>query len=866
MNIFHKVALQGLKNNRTRTLVTIIGVVLSTALFTAITTFGISLLHYMVEGAVMQYGDWHAGVLDVPAAVAQQCEQDTATAHTATFAELGYATLPGGQNPGRPYLFVAGYDDNTFETLPVSLFAGRLPQNDSEILVSAGIAAKAGVKLSMGDTLTLALGDRVLNGQPLGQTDPYAAGEALTPRTTKTYTVVGSYLTLEFANPYKNTAAAFTCITKVNSAAVTDPGARYSVFVKLNDPHTIHSYLGRTAGAYPSVLNEKVLRFMGLSEDALINSLLIVVGGVAMLIIMVGSVFLIRNAFNISLNERTHQFGILMSVGATAKQLRGSVLFEGVCIGAVGIPVGLLLGLGGMQAVLAVVENKFQNMLYEDVPLTMTISAPALLLAAAVSLVTILISAYLPAKKAAATPVMDCIRQSNEVKLEAKAIKTPRWAQRLYGLEGTIALKNFKRNKRPYRSVILSLVLSMLLFITTNAFVTALNQASEMAVVFTNYDIALDAGNLPDDELAALYSKMKNADGVTTSGYQELLDYGCTVNAAALTEPARAALGAADESAAVDVPFTVQFLDDATYQSYVQAAGLPEADYTGAGGKLIAIAKLYNDTERLQEVEACDDLFADQNVTVTATPQLAEGEAAPAPQKLDLTIVQLVMPDSIPKIDAPVAAPKPYVFQVLAPWSRRAELAVPGAALHGKGMTFSSENPAQTMKVLQTLLASTPTTADCNLWHLSKIMDDNNNMIFIANVFANTFVAMISLIAVANVFNTISTNIKLRRRELAMFRSVGMSERSFRKMMNFECLFYGLRALAWGLPLSAVAAWLVYKALFIGGAEAIDFVFPWRSMLVSTLGVFTIVFITMLYATDKIKKENIIDALRDDMA
>jgi putative ABC transport system permease protein len=145
------------------------------------------------------------------------------------------------------------------------------------------------------------------------------------------------------------------------------------------------------------------------------------------------------------------------------------------------------------------------------------------------------------------------------------------------------------------------------------------------------------------------------------------------------------------------------------------------------------------------------------------------------------------------------------------------------------------------------------------------MLDQSRNMIFISNVFAYTFIIMISLIAVANVFNTISTNIKLRRRELAMLRSVGMFDRDFQKMMNFECAFYGLRALLFGLPIAAISSWLIYKGMVVGGADNIDFVFPWGSMAISIFSVLFIVFITMLYAISKIKKENIIDALRDDM-
>ena len=139
-------------------------------------------------------------------------------------------------------------------------------------------------------------------------------------------------------------------------------------------------------------------------------------------------------------------------------------------------------------------------------------------------------------------------------------------------------------------------------------------------------------------------------------------------------------------------------------------------------------------------------------------------------------------------------------------------------------------------------------------------------MIFIANVFADAFIAMISLIAVANVFNTISTNIRLRRRELAMLRSVGMSDRSFNRMMRFECAFYGLQALAVGLPLSLGCSALVWLSFRSGGAEEVAFTVPWGALAASTGSVLLVIFVTMMYAVGRLRRANIIDALREDMA
>ena len=165
---------------------------------------------------------------------------------------------------------------------------------------------------------------------------------------------------------------------------------------------------------------------------------------------------------------------------------------------------------------------------------------------------------------------------------------------------------------------------------------------------------------------------------------------------------------------------------------------------------------------------------------------------------------------------------------------------------------------------MRTLLQSAEISSQYNLYNMSGALEQNRNIIFIVDVFTYVFVVMISLIATANVFNTISTNIKLRRRELSMLRSVGMSDHDFQKMMNFECVLYGMRTLVYGLPMAGIISYLIYKGMVAGGMD-ITYVFPWGSTVISILGVFFIVFITMLYSTSKLKKENIIDALRDDV-
>ncbi|MBA9084955.1 putative ABC transport system permease protein [Fontibacillus solani] len=858
MNIFNKVTLQSLKKSRTRTIVTIIGVVLSAAMITGVLTFGVSLLNYMANGAAQKYGDWHVEFVDVDSSFVQKRTHDKGVANTAAFENIGYATLDGGKSPDKPYLFIAGFSKQTFDTLPISLMSGRLPENSGEIVVPMSVEVKGGVKFAVGDKLSLGVGSRMNGDKNLGQHAPYISGkETLVPKAKKTYTVVGIYQKAYFEEA---SAPGYTLITKADAG---DKADSFSLFVKLANPRGVHTYASHTAGTEAYVFNDDVLRFMGLSDDNIFNTFLYAAGGIVVAIIMIASIFLIYNAFTISLNERTHQFGILSSVGATAKQLRNSVLFEGLCIGTAGIPIGVVVGIGSIGLVISVVAKNFESIIYSNVPFTLTVSIPAIVVAAAVSMVTILISAYIPARKAANTPVMESIRQTNEVKVESKAVKTSKLAQRIYGLEGTLALKNFKRNKKRYRSIVLSLVLSVVLFVSASAFVTNLKQMSEGAVVDTDIDISLVTQDMDDSEMLSLYDKLKTADGVYESSYQALMKYSGVAKASDLSDAYWKSQSSHSPDETVHLPMDIQFLDDSTYLNTVQGLGLPAKEYTGQNAKLIAVAKMLDPTNQM-EVDQLSDMFKSSSLNLTIAPEANGKPKMEQGRNVSMTFVNIVPPDG-PPIPGDSRSNNPFIFHVMAPYSLKEKFETQDTQVAIKGLTFRSKHPTQSTTEMKSMIQDAGITSSYSLLNFSEMLDQNRNMIFIVNVFAYTFIIMISLIAVANVFNTISTNIKLRRRELAMLRSVGMSERDFQKMMNFECAFYGMRALMLGLPVATISSWLIYRGMGVGGADNIDFVFPWSSMAISVFSVLFIVFITMLYAISKIKKENIIDALRDDM-
>lgn len=853
MNIFHKVALQGLLKSRTRTVVTIVGVMLSTAMFTAIATFGTSLVQYMINVEIAKGGNWHIAFSGVASSELQQWESDAEVAESAVFENIGYAVLEGAgeKKADKPYLFVAGFRDETYDALPVTMISGRLPENSGEVIVPANsIATVTGIRFSEGDVLTLAVGDRAQaeTGAVLTQSIPYTEGETLVHTTEKSYTVVGTFERPGFEI---HPSAGYTVITKADDG---NPADSCSFYAALKNPRRVQDYADGKSAESPYTLNEGLLRFMGISDNKIFNTILYTVGGVLAAIVMTGSVFLIYNSFNISLNERVHQFGILMSVGATGRQLQESVLFEGVCIGVAGIPLGVLLGIASIWLLLPVVSQNFANVLNSRVPLALAVSVPILALSAVLSLITILISAYIPAKKAVSTPVMECIRQTNEIRTEAKEVRTGKSAWKRYGLEGTLALKNFKRNKKRYRSIVFSLTLSVVLTVTGNAFSKSLKQlADRYTAEQADGDVMFVTQDLSEEQFLRIYDKIKDTEGVYRSTWQADPVFLATTGELPeeFLSSYRAAMGDDSTGSVQQLTLYAMFIEDAIFYEFVDQLELPREEYGGEEGKVFICA---------MDSEEHTTFFAGSSMNFTLMS--SSGEQT---KTICGTFEDNYPLDGVYILDdAPV-----YVFCMTAPLSMKpqfdAVLTADGCIRMGAFLWSTA--PEQTLAAVQAVLADEDVTGDYLLFNLSQAFELFRNLTFVIDVFTYIFVFMISLIAVANVFNTISTNIRLRRRELAMLRSVGMSDRSFNSMMRFECAFYGIRTLLFGIPIAALLSWAIHMTIIsLEEMDDITFSFPWAAMGFSVLGVFCIVFITMMYAVGKIKKENIIDALRDDNA
>ena len=891
MNVFHKVTRESLRKNRLRTIVTIVGVLLSAAMVCAVTTIVVSFQGFYRDSEVYETGDWYGRVERADQEVRQALEADSRVAHVASAEILGYAASES-QNEDKPYIYLLGADATFFDVMPVRA-VGRLPEQEGEILVPVHYLSvgNGGASLQIGDTVELALGERMVDGYPLNQSNPLCDDEALQVRETRTYRVVGFYERPDFED---YSAPGYTFLTVPESGGPQN----YTLYYKTADAGDMNAVIA--AHDLPEDQNWSLLAAEGGFRYDNFGRVFFGLATILIFLIVLGSVSLIYSAFSISVSERTRQFGLLRSVGATRSQLRRSVLYEAAVISVIGIPLGILCGLGGMAVTLHFIGGLFQGVLAAEVPMRFRVSWASVGGSAIIALVTVLISVWIPASRATRVTALEAIRQNQDIRIRGKDVRVSRLTGRLFGLEGILAKKYFRRNRRRYRATIVSLVLSLVLFISASSFCMYLTGTVDETLSVSNYDVLCFLDGEADPQ--AVFSALSEAKGVQQGAYwkedrgyllleqdqlnETYLRYGEVAAKTfwqAYADPAY--------TGAVAIPVERYYVDETSYRQFLTAQGLDAGQYLDASHPLPLVYNEGNDVLYLQGAEGHYErqvytyqiLKRGTRTAALRQPQAVEGydygytgnvsdsqpDAAPTPAQ-DFFFNE--EGEEISRPTQTVAIELGAMVQELPLGVSTREgggciLIYPYACAPDDdreiSVCFTSSSHAETAESLKEILLERGSyTGSGQVYDVREQESSSRNMVTIVNVFSYGFIVLISLIAVANVFNTISTNVALRRREFAMLRSVGMTRGGMNRMMNYECLLYGFRALAFGLPLSALMTLFIYDT--VGSSVSSTFQIPWSAVAVAVCSIFVVVFATMLYAMGRIKRENPIDALKNE--
>ena len=874
MNVLNRVTWNTLKKNRTRTIVTIIGVILSAAMITAVTTFVSTMQDYMIRSVISQDGEWHLRFSGLQAAQLPLIRDNGETKAYAYQYPVGYAALAESQNRDKPYLYIQAGDAASFDMRAIRLTQGRLPQNENELVLPEHLSTNGGVNYALGDTLTLEIGDRVdEEGAVLGQFHSlgYTDGkETLRPKETRTYTVVGICQRPNY-EPYS--APGYTALTL--SAGEPPAGTLLDLVMTVKHPSQAIK-TGEAIGAQLSgeaqCQSSDLLDYMGYGDNNALNSVLYSMAAILIALIMVGSISLIYNAFAISVSERSKLFGMLSSVGASSRQIRNSVFFEAGIISLLGIPLGILSGVAGIGVTLALLGEVINSTFLNGpaaVDFHLTVYPAAIIAAAAVAFVTILISAWLPARRASRMSAIDAMRQTKDVQIKARAMRTPRFLRKLFGMESDLALKNFRRNRRRYRATVFSLFISVVLFISSSAFTQNMKAGTSTMYGDYNYDMSYLAPvtDPAEERMQQLIAAVKGLENVEEYAFYQSLTGPSSVSPDIINPEL---LGddfhpLFNEDGTLHLAYNAFAMNGEAFDRYARSLGLDPADYRDpANPKAILL-----DTTRIPDSTGTyhlRHLFSGDPGTLNLA-----GPAAGEDGKTLLDEEDKVVESWTAVTIGAVAEEPPLGLERYIPSSNSFHLVMSEeayVAFSGFGHTcrsgisffFNTDNAEKLDVNLTAAIKAAGLTG--SVYNIQSMMQTNRNLLLIVDVFSYGFIILISLISVANVFNTISTNVSLRRREFAMLKSVGMTPGGFNRMINFECLFYGLKALLFGLPVSVFVCWLISEA--VGQGVALGFQLPWSAFIIAIAAVFLVVFVTMMYAMSKVRRENIVDALKNE--
>lgn len=878
-DIFSKITFRTMRQNRRRTIVTVVGVILSSAMITAVTTFGQSMWSFLKNYSIEHDGYWFGVAEYVSDAEYERIRNDSRVEMAVATDILGYARYDRLTDEEKPYLYIQSLSDDVWDIFPVTLTEGRLPENEHEVIISEYQQANENQDqiTRVGDVMELEVGERIWKGERLTSFEGYMGGtyaaeydlseETLENVRHMSFTVVGVFSMNSnmhygaagydvYAGAAEDPDAA---VTDAGSSDEENPGSRdlyHDVYLRTVKPADIYSYMD-TIECDTTSTNEALLRWFGVADNDNLTGIITGLSLIVIGIIMAGAVSLIYNAFSISLRERTVQFGLLASVGATKKQLERSMLSEALFVSLVGIPAGCIAGIAGIGITLHFIGGGITRWIHGeamDVPLQVSwISVAAAVLTA---LATVMISVWIPCRRVRKISPIDAIRSGKDIRIRGKEVKTKTTGllYRLFGLEGMLARKNYKRDRKKYRSTVASLTMSIVLFVSVSVFGEYLMGTGNFVLEMPDVQIVCQVNEGDEDSWQDVLGKTEELaeenDKVTYMQH-----YGNTGRRLLFDMRDSGSAGLEEDIYQLQFCVTGEILLDANI--YI----IPDEIYRSLGGKVEeenGLPILYPEKIRVFNPETDryerGELLPESGVTLPAGIEDFTDEGDVLYKQLCSAVFQGTyekMPEGISYSD--------YGVSLLTCESGYDRFLAGNDELE---RTYClgiqcSDHVAVYREISEGLKEY---GMENYLYDNADSYEQSRQLMTAANVLSYGFIILISLISVANVFNTISTNLKLRRREFAMLRSVGMAGKGFRRMMCYECLLYGLRSVMYGVVLALAVSVLIYRV--ISGGVDISYIVPWKYLLIAVACVFVVVGITMVYTMRIIQKQNIIDELR----
>lgn len=947
MNLMKKLTLKNLKLNRKRTIVTIVGIILATALLSALVTLVSSFQYSMIEYQKQKGGDFHVKFSNVKMSELSEFKNNRNIESTFETMGMGFAKLDGCKNEDKPYAYVMATDEAGFERGCFHLIEGRMAKNEDEIVIPRHLKTNGRIDIKVGDEITLDVGKRYDSNTEsvIGENCAYEhEAETLTDTVTKRYKVVGIMERPGYGME-DYSAAGYTFVTYSDELAAIDNGSkseaseadttltvysRYTQKALRNKDAVTADIIGVDEKLFAKANNssyemsaEESDRFLKEMENAkydiYMNGFLIsyecvfpidgsfkalfTVAAVVALIIILTSVYCIKNSFNISITEKIRQYGMLASVGATRRQIKSSVKTEAAMLGVVGIPMGTMSGILASLILVKVVNALSAGWL--NFALSFHTSLPALILAVILSIATIYFSAIGSARRAAKVTPLEAIRNTKEIKIKSAKLKTPAIIGRIWGIGGVISYKNIKRNNKKYRTTVTSIVICSVTFIVISYFMSMAFSMVGMSYASTDYNIGINMSYKKDVDIEKLSELVNGIEGV--DDYLVGAGYDFDVDKPEYTKEYGEYCGQLyDDSEDVSQEFLITVLDDKSYDKYASDAGIKNAD-TGAILVNKCTFDVYNENSSKyvkKEMElykykagdtiecgynVYDDASSDENAvegdteSSTDDNNAVEGDTESSVDDNNGYVDEETIDNGVRKtVDVTIAGVTDKVpigykgysnttlmfmnqkgFESLWADGKSGNELEPGYASYSAYVV--AENADDYQDTFEKETEENPEYSQISFYvsNLDKEMRDEKSLFTLLGVFAYGLIVVIALIGITNIINTLSTGMELRSREFATLRSIGMTDKQFTGMVRLESVFISVKALVIGVPLGVLISYLLC-VMMNRMDDAIMYEPPYKAIILCIVVVIMLIYAIMKLSMTKLRHNNIIETIKNE--
>lgn len=870
---------------------------LSMALFTAVIEGANSGLNYFKEITAATDGSYTGVYQDVSTEEGKAFLQNNEIDQSITFQEIGYAQSP--QYTLSYIRILSGPMESSLLRIPLK--SGYYPMKSDEIILPADETDENGNYYSLNQEITLNVGTLYRSGTRLGVNEPidynHSEQNKLENTSSKTYKIVGFYNKVPAE---VNGASSYTAFT----ADDTGGDGNVDVYFTLHNVRKFSDLKNAVPNPDNLLVHKELVRFTSLHEADLNRNVVHIVFGFAavlILIVICGSVAMIANSFSISISERMKEYGMLKSIGASKRQIRTSVLTEAFISSLAGIIPGILFGFGGLALAIHLVAGRLR-VIYSDTPVKIHIapSWTGLLIAAAICLITALIAAWRPASKAVKAAPLDAIRQTDSMQIKPGKIHTSRLTWKLFGLEGALTSKNFKRSRSRFRSIIFSLSMSVILFISSSsltAYMTRMMsqdyQQNPSDVMITSYSSANVPGNA-NTYASDLFQKIRNLGDISEAACilnKDSLD--ASVPKSTVTDDYLKQYPLETGKTVTLSTQTIVIMDDDSFRKMLENNNVSNVEsYFDADhpkGVLYNNEETFNNSNKVKTVSFIKDSAFPLTVTISAHKNIEgetfyfqcgdhgeyacyykngteegaaadEDDAHKVPYREAITEKQLTIGAPVTDTGMDYETMATMIYPSSA-YDALENMGIISDSFFNMHMYFKTNHHAETAKDIEQYLENND-IHNLDVYDQADSREASRSILFTIRVFSFAFILLISIIAITNIFNTITTNMQIRKREYAMLRSIGMTGKSFKKMLLDECLTYGIRSLVIALPLSVAVTYLIYQ--IADQSDELSFFIPAGSIIAAMIAIFVIIALSMIYGQRKLAKENLVDALRNE--